>query len=225
MNFSHLFLFVFLAFPALAFAQHGKTKPDGGGCGYHYTHSPAIVYFIHPEMNNVSDIFFIVNTDYGTDTLTYRSMNNRNVPNDTIRKYNIKRGDVSTYEEGRIYSGSCSPRIVQIKLVKYVPDKKAEECKIPCTASKHISPAPILAITPVDSTSSDITFCIYGQFSIDTVSYFEVNHSYIATAEIIANNFKPGDMLTYEEEFGLSKNCAVFYREIILTEKHERKKH
>ncbi len=212
-------IFATLFIPGSIFSKENKIAFNLQ-CGYSYTHSPAIVEFVLPGMFNSSDIFFIVHTSYGTDTMTYSSVNHGPLSNDTIRKYNIKRGDVFTYTEGNIVSGSCSPRTQQFQIVKYIPDHAVNENGNSCTTSKTLSVAHILTITPIDSIQSDITFCIYGQYSIDTMTYFQINHSYISNTEINTNSYKKGDDLTYIEEFGLNKNCSNFYSAIILKEKY-----
>ncbi|CAN5398571.1 hypothetical protein BH09BAC5_BH09BAC5_16820 [soil metagenome] len=207
--------------PVSLFSRPNKEK-TGSSCRYEYTHSPAVVEFVLPGMFNSSDIFFIVHTNYGTDTMTYSSVNHGPLSNDTIRKYNIKRGDVFTYTEGNIVEGSCSPRTEQFQLKKYVPDYKVNENQSSCPSSKVFSGARILSINPIDSVNMDMTFCIYGMYSLDTVTYFQINQSYITNAEINTNGFKKGDDLTYVEEFGLQKGCAVFYTASILLEKYIR---
>jgi hypothetical protein len=202
---------------------HTKEKKVGGSCGYKYTHSPAIVYMILPGKHTASDIYFIVNTDWGTDTMSYSSVNHGSLSNDTIAKYNIKRGDVFNYVSGDIYSGSCSPHIHFFKLTKYVPDKTKENlpAKSDCEFSKHLAALVVLSINPVDSVSVDITFRRFGQHKVDTVTYSQINHRYVSLEEIKQNNIRQGDWLTLEEKFALDKKCTIQYSAMVLFEKYD----
>jgi hypothetical protein len=212
--------FSLLLLPGAINAQH----KNGGSCSYWYAHSPAVVLYFYPKGETYTEIVFSVNTGNGTDTVSYSSINHWPVPNDTVKKYNIHRGDVLTLETGHIYTGSCNPLIRRFKLQTYKPDLEIKGDEKPCTYTKAVDEAYVISVVPVegDSAAYEIYFRIINT-RIDTVSYSQVNNRFVSSAEIKKYNIKQGDSLTYVENFINTGSCEPYTREIIF-ETYERKK-
>jgi hypothetical protein len=209
--------------PQLLSAQHKA----GGSCSYRYTHSPAVVLYTYAKGETYTEVVFSVNTGNGTDTIPYSQINHRPVPTDTVKKYNIRRGDVFTLQTGHMYAGACNPHIQQFILKKYKPDppvpgKKVEEK--PCTYTKAVNEAYVLSIVPVGSDSAvyDITFMV-AIMRLDTVSFSQVNKRFVSAEEVKKYNITRGASLTYIENFINTGDCEPYSREITF-EAYERKK-
>jgi hypothetical protein len=223
MHFRKFILLFLLAFPVIVFSQ--PRHKAGGSCGYNYTHSPAVVLYTRPWGHEHTEIVFAITGGNGPDTVTYSQINHSPVHEDTVKKYNIKRGDVFTYEVGNIYKGSCSPRILRIKLVPYKPDPPVagkKPVEIPCTYSKTISRALVISVTPVnsDSLAYEITFII-SKGGRDTATYSQLNGEWVSAADFKKYEIKPGDFLTFEEQIILEGTCEP-YVDYIRLEKYKR---
>lgn len=214
MNFRKLFI-IALFFPFVLPAQ--SPTRDGGSCSYSYSYSPAVVLYIYPKGETYTEVVFSVNTGNGADTISYSSINHMPLPNDTVKKYNIHRGDVFTFETGHMYSGSCNPNIQRFKLQKYKPDLPGGYWpnEKSCTYTKAVDEARVISVVPVDSDSAafEIYFIVLST-TIDTISFSQVNKRFVSAADLKKHNIKCGTSLTYIEKFINSGDCQPYIREI-----------
>lgn len=217
-------LFSLLLTPGEIIAQRNKT---GGSCSYHYTNTPAVVLYMYPSGKTRTEIVFSVDAGNGTDTVSYSSINHSPVPNDTVKKYNIHRGDVFMLRTGHMYEGSCNPLVLWFVLKKYEKDTTVAGAKAnekPCTYTQSLREAYALSVVPVnaDSSTFDIYFLV-ASTRVDTISFSQINKRYVSAGELKQYTIQPGISLTFEENFINTGVCEPYTR-AILFEAYERKK-
>lgn len=98
-----------------------KGQVDGGPCSYTTKYYPAQVIDIFEIDSLYSEIYFLLkdSTVIDTDTMTYSSEFTGYINTDTLRKKDIKIGDLFKYEIKDIQSGHCSPHLERLLLEKY----------------------------------------------------------------------------------------------------------
>ncbi|CAN5398513.1 hypothetical protein BH09BAC5_BH09BAC5_16810 [soil metagenome] len=92
---------------------------DGGPCSYSTLTSPATVIKVDRIDSVTTDIQFRVENENGFDTISYRTYFSRFATDADVKKYDLKVGNVFTYEIHEIKKGTCNPYYYTLRLEKY----------------------------------------------------------------------------------------------------------
>jgi hypothetical protein len=99
--------------------------PAGGPCSYKSKTLPARVIDIRREPNSQPSVFFEVSHNLGDlDTISYFTINNRNITEEEIKQKGVAKDAVFQLEVSEITSGSCNPMVRRLSLEKFIETPK-----------------------------------------------------------------------------------------------------
>lgn len=95
--------------------------PDGGDCSYKTTNIPATIIEIYRADSTHSELILVASHENNpADTLYYSNFFGGYIHNDSLTKYNYKKGDRLTYKYKQIIEGSCTPDIYVLTTEPFV---------------------------------------------------------------------------------------------------------
>jgi hypothetical protein len=123
MTFTHKFLFISGIISLQFFSCREQLPVDGGPCSYKTNKSPATIIAIVPHDSTCSEIYFSVEKEGKRDTISYSRYFTGWACKDVIEKYDLKMGNVFTFEEHEEIKGTCDPYYYSLTLEKYREEK------------------------------------------------------------------------------------------------------